>query len=95
VPILQIEHPVRDYDSWKAAFEGDPVGRKEGGVRHYWILRPAGDERYVVVDLEFETTGEAESFLERLRGIWREAVERGLIEDPKARILEMLDSVPV
>lgn len=33
MPILQIEHTVRDYDAWKQAFESDPVGRKQGGAR--------------------------------------------------------------
>jgi hypothetical protein len=25
--ILRIEHPVSDYDAWKAAFDSDPIGR--------------------------------------------------------------------
>jgi hypothetical protein len=28
MPIFQVEHKVRDFDSWKQAFDGDPVGRK-------------------------------------------------------------------
>jgi hypothetical protein len=95
MPILQIEHPVRDFDSWRAAFESDPVGREQGGVRHYWILRPAGEPDYVVVDLELDTVEQAEAFLEKLRRLWERAVEQGLIESPRARILEMLESVPV
>jgi hypothetical protein len=26
MPTLQIEHSVRDFDSWKAAFDSDPAG---------------------------------------------------------------------
>jgi hypothetical protein len=33
--ILRIEHPVPDYDSWKAAFDSDPVGRERSAVRRY------------------------------------------------------------
>ena len=62
MPILQIEHPVRDFDDWKAAFDSDPVGRKQGGVRRYRVLRPVDDPKYIVVDLEFDTAGEAEAF---------------------------------
>jgi hypothetical protein len=38
--ILRIEHPVPDYDTWKASFDSDPIGRERSGVRRYRILRP-------------------------------------------------------
>ena len=28
--ILHIEHPIRDFDTWKKAFESDPAGREKG-----------------------------------------------------------------
>jgi ribosomal protein L35AE/L33A len=93
--ILQIEHPVRDFDRWKQAFDGDPVGRKEGGVRRYRIYRSADDPNYVVVDLELDSPAEAEAFLGRLRVLWSRAVEQGLIRDPQARILEVAETVDV
>lgn len=92
MPILQIEHPVRDFDSWKAAFEADPVGRERGGVRGYRILRPVDDPGYVAVDLEFETVAEAESFLAALRELWRRAEAEGLIVRPQARIVEVAEN---
>jgi hypothetical protein len=67
MPVLQIEHAVRDFDAWKAAFDSDPIGRESGGVRRYRILRPVDDPNYVVVDLEFDTSGEAEAFRASLR----------------------------
>jgi hypothetical protein len=30
VPILQIEHGVRDFDAWKIVFDSDPVVREQG-----------------------------------------------------------------
>jgi len=93
--ILQIEHPVRDFGAWKNAFDGDPVGRQEGGVRRYRIYRPADDPNYVIVDLELDGTAEAEAFLGRLRGLWSRAVAQGLIQDPRARILEVAETVDV
>ena len=61
--ILRIEHPVPDFDAWKAAFDSDPVGRQRGGVRRYRVLRPVDDPNFVLVDLEFDSSSEAESFL--------------------------------
>jgi hypothetical protein len=90
--ILQIEHPVRDYDGWKRAFDSDPIGRKAGGVRRHRVSRPPDDPRYVVIDLEFDSVLEAEAFLDRLRGLWSRVVEEGLIGEPLARVLEVDES---
>jgi hypothetical protein len=57
--ILRIEHPVPDYDAWKAAFDSDPIGRERSDVRRYRILRPTDDPNYVTVDLEFDSAGGA------------------------------------
>lgn len=92
MPVLQIEHPVRDFDAWKKAFDSDPVGREEGGVRRYRILRPIDDPKYILVDLEFDSSGEAEAFHAALRDLWRRVEAEGLIENPRARILEAVES---
>ena len=55
--ILQIEHRVNDFDTWKQAFDSDPVGRQQGGVRRYRVLRPTDDPNHVIVDLEFPRLG--------------------------------------
>lgn len=70
MPILQIEHAISDYETWKRAFDADPVRREESGVRRYRILRPVDDQNYVKVELEFDTPGEAEAFREALRELW-------------------------
>jgi hypothetical protein len=62
VHILQIEHQIRDFDAWKEAFDCDPVGREQGGVRRYRVLRPVVDPNYVMVDLEFDSPSETEAF---------------------------------
>jgi hypothetical protein len=33
--ILRIEHPVPNYNAWKAAFDSDPIDREGSGVRRY------------------------------------------------------------
>ena len=89
MPVLQIEHPVRDFDAWKAAFDSDPVGREQGGVRRYRVLRPIDDPNYVMVELEFDSSGEADTFLAALRDLWGRV---DVMRNPEARILEMVES---
>lgn len=70
MPTLQIEHAVSDFEVWKQAFDADPVHRKESGVRRYRVFRPLDDPRYVKVDLDFDTLGEAEAFRAALEELW-------------------------
>src|SRR5260370_7783311 len=71
--ILHIEHPIRDFATWKKAFESDPAGRERSGVRRYQILRPVEDPNYVMIDLDFESTTTAEAFLATMREVWQSA----------------------
>jgi hypothetical protein len=91
VPVLQIEHAVRDFDAWKAAFDSDPLGREQGGVRQYRILQPIDDPNYVIVDLEFDNSVEADAFRLALREMWVRAEAEGLITDSRERILEEME----
>lgn len=79
--LLRMEHPVPDFDGWKKAFDGDPVGRQKSGVRRYWILRPIDDPKYVMIDLEFDTQREAEALLAAMRVVWGR-VEGKIITNP-------------
>lgn len=89
--ILRIEHPVPDFDAWKAAFDRDPVGRERSGVRRYRVLRPIDDPNYAMVDLEFDSSGEAAAFLAALRELWSR-VQETVMENPRARIVEAVES---
>jgi hypothetical protein len=91
MPVLRIEHPVRDFDAWKKAFDGDPAGREASGVRRYRVLRPTDDPNYVMIDLEFDSAAEAEAFLAAMREIWR-AVDGKVIAAPQARIALIVES---
>ena len=86
--ILRVEHAVPDYEGWKRAFDGDPVGREKSGVRRYQVLRAVDDPRYVMIDLEFDTKEQAEALLAGLRKVWSR-VEGQVMRDPKARIAEV------
>lgn len=91
--ILRIEHQIRDFDSWKAAFDSDPVGRQQSGVRRHRVLRPIDDPNYVMIDLDFDSSSEAEAFLAALRrNVWssREATP-ALRGEPQTRIVEAVE----
>lgn len=89
--MLCIEHPVPDYDRWKQAFDGDPVGREKMGVRRYQILRPMDNPNYVMINLEFDTAGEAEALLDAMRAVWAR-VQGTIMTNPKVQIIEMLET---
>ena len=88
--ILRIEHEVRDFDGWKKAFDSDPVGRQKSGVRCYRVLRAVDDPSYVMIDLEFDTTNQAEALLAALRAVWSR-IEGKIVIDPRARIVEAVE----
>lgn len=90
--LLRIEHPVPDFGAWKTAFDSDPLGRRQSGVRRYRILRPVDDPHYAMVDLEFDTRDEAEETLHALRELWGQ-VEGAVIGKGKARIVEITEMV--
>jgi len=89
--IVHIEHPVLDYDRWKAAFDSDPVGRQKSGVRRYRIARAADDPSLVMIDLELDTMPEAERMLASLREMWGR-VDGLLIERPTGRIFDVAET---
>jgi hypothetical protein len=89
--ILRIEHPVPDFDGWKKAFDSDPVGREKSGVRRYEVLRPINDANYVMIDLEFDTTSQAEALLAAMRVVWSR-VEGEIMMNPQARIVEVVET---
>ena len=90
--ILQIEHRVNDFDTWKQAFDSDPVGRQQGGVLRYRILRPTDEPNHVIVDLEFDDSSEAEAFRSRLRELWSRVEGNLGLESRQARIFEVLET---
>lgn len=92
MPTLRIEHPVPDYHAWKQAFDNDPIGRAQSGVRRYRVLRPMDDSNYVTVDLEFDSTDKAEAMQENLRNLWRRVQAEGLIGGQQTRILATVET---
>lgn len=88
--ILQIEHPVPNFENWKQAFDSDPVGRERSGVRRYRILRPLDNASHVIIELEFDTISQAEALLAAMRVVWGR-VEGQIMMNPQARITETVE----
>ena len=87
--ILRIEHETADYEGWKKAFDDDPIGREKSGVRSYRVQRAVDDPSWVMIDLEFETSDEAEAMHAALRGLWDRV---DVIQNPRARTVELVES---
>ncbi len=91
---LRIEHAITDYQLWKKAFSGFAEARATAGVRSCAIRLPVDDPLYLMLDLEFDTVGAAETFAAFLaQHVWSSpASSPGLAGAPKSRILDLVDS---
>src|SRR5687767_1147807 len=92
MPTLQLEHSIKDYTTWKAAFDRDPIDRRRLGVRRHRVFRPIDDPNYIVVELEFDSTTEAQACHAALRELWtsRQAAP-ALVGAPRVRIVEAVE----
>ena len=90
--VLHIEHPVSDYETWKRAFDADPVGRERSGVRRYRILRDKDDPNDVTIDLEFDTAEEAEALLASMQVAWGRVQGTFISALPRTRITEPVET---
>jgi streptomycin 6-kinase len=89
---VHLEHPVPDYEAWKAAFDSDPLDRKASGVLAYRILRPVGGEGRVAVDLEFADRSTAERFRDALLRLWSSSGAVAVMRDPIVRVEVMAEN---
>ena len=90
MPILHIQHPITDFDTWAAAFKRFAEARRNAGVRSHRVLRPVDDPAFVVIELDFDTAEAAAAFLGFLRtNVWGvPANSPGLGGTPEAMVLE-------
>jgi hypothetical protein len=89
--IVRIDHAVPSYDAWKAAFDSDPLGREESGVRSHRVARAVDDPNRVWIDLHFEDRDAAASMVTRLETMWSRVQAEGLIGAPTAHVLEQVE----
>ncbi len=87
---LHIEHEITDLETWLGAFRRFEEARRGAGVRAQRVCHPTDDQNYIVVQLDFETTDEAEAFKSFLESrIWSNPdASPALKGTPRARVLE-------
>ena len=89
---LRLEHPIREFELWKQAFDRDPVDRAGGGVRGHRIHRPVDDPAFIVVDLDFDDEETANRFHQRLERLWKSPqAAPALAGRPQVRIVETVE----
>ena len=86
---LHIEHPISDLDTWLGAFSQFADARKGAGVTAQRIHQPVDDDRYIVLQLDFDTVEGAEQFKGFLETVvWQSRdLSPGLAGAPTARVL--------
>jgi hypothetical protein len=86
---LHIEHPITDFQTWKAAFDRFAGKRLEAGVTAHRIHQPVDDPAYVLVQLDFPSVEQAQAFRQFLETrVWTNpANSPGLAGNPRVRIL--------
>lgn len=94
MPVVRIEHSVPNFERWKQAFDSDPANRKGSGVRRYQILRLRDDPNYLMIDLEFDSAGEADAFVQTMQTIWN-GPAKAVMLNPRARIADIVEGKEV
>jgi hypothetical protein len=88
--VLQIEHEVFDFDSWKKDFDNDLNGRQKAGVHQYEIFCLSDNPNYVILHLWYEYFDQATISMALLRNLWNADISTQL-KDPQVRIFDMVD----
>ena len=83
--------PFSDFETWKRAFDSDPVGRAQHGVRRHWIYRsPEAD--FVTIGLELRSLEEAERFQADLESALADVWKQMGAEHP-VRVLQQVETI--
>ena len=87
---LHIEHAITDLDTWMGAFTAFAEARRGAGVRAERIQQPTDDDKFIVVDLEFDSTEAAAGFLRFLETqVWTVPENAPALDGaPRTMILE-------
>lgn len=94
MPVLQLEHGITEFPTWKAAFDRDPIGRARLGVRRHRVLRPVDDPNYILVELDFDTVEAAEACRNALGELWRSgSAAPALVGTPRTRIADAIEEL--
>jgi len=89
--LLHIEHTAFNFDAWKEAFDNFAELRQKSHVRRYRVSRPVDNPNFAIIDLEFDSLGEAEALLAAVQQVWQR-VGGTLIKDPQWRMSEIVET---
>ena len=86
---LHIEHPISDLQTWLDAFNKFEEARENAGVRAQRIHQSTDDDKYIYIDLDFDTVEAAVRFKHFLETtVWTSAeASPALRGTPTARVL--------
>lgn len=56
------------------------------------MLRPTDDSKYVMINLEFDDAAKAEAFRMTLRNMWNNAEAQKIMQNPKARVVKVVET---
>lgn len=87
---LHIEHRITDLNAWLVAFDRFAEARAQAGVQSQRVQHPVDDPNYIVIDLDFTTTEEADRFLGFLKkNVWSSTDNApALAGTPQTRLLQ-------
>jgi hypothetical protein len=86
---LHIEHEISELQTWLGAFGRFAEARERAGVKAQRVHQPVDDDRYIYVQLDFDTTEQAEGFKNFLETkVWSDPdASPALSGAPRARVL--------
>lgn len=88
--VAAIQHPVTDYDKWKAVFDTFPP--TAGGALFARVNRSVDDPNLIAVVAGFETLEAAQSFLDNPE-LKEKMEEAGVAGEPRIEIYEEVASI--
>lgn len=89
--IVRIDDTVRDYETWRPAFDGLERFFADAGARNCRVARFAHNPNRVVVELDFDTMVEAEDFRDDLRKLIDRPQTQMLLSSHEVSLLELVD----
>jgi hypothetical protein len=91
---LHIEHEITDLETWLGAFARFWEARRSAGVRAERVAQPTDDDKYIYVQLDFDTAEQAARFKNFLEtNVWSKPdASPGLGGAPRARVLNQVET---
>lgn len=80
MPYLLVRHKVRDFQTWKSAYDAHLPAREAAGLRELYLLRNIEDATEVVLWFEAEDLRKAQAFAQSAD--LRQAMTRAGVVDP-------------